>query len=278
MVVLSSKLSVVFSSRLFQSRWARYKKSAASTVLGAFLIFFITACNASELNCPPFAKTQAVTITKVIDGDTVRLADSRTVRLIGINTPEPGHSGEPSQPWAKAARRELQKFLNGHALLLTDRSSKDKYGRTLAHLYNLKGQSAEAHLLQAGLGWHVAIPPNLTQAQCLAKAEQQARRQRIALWGPTGTPSIPASKVSGGGFQRITGQVTKISFGKRGWWINMGKQIAVVIYPEHQHRFDRKQLAALKGKTVTVRGWVYPSRSKKHQPWRVKLETPYALR
>ena len=267
-------------------RWEQPIKSVAGSAPGAFfmallpalLLAPLCACSqASEHNCPAFGDARTVTIDKVIDGDTIRLADGGKVRLIGINTPELGRDGEPDQPWAKQARQALQTFLGQRALLLADLDSSDNHGRTLAHIYNLQGESAEAHLLKQGLGWHVAIPPNLTQADCLAKAERLARDRRIGLWSSGGIASTLADNVSEGGFQVITGQVSSISFGKRGWWINLGDNIAAVIYPEHQHRFDRRQLAALTGKTVAIRGWVYPSRSKKYQPWRIKLETRFGI-
>ncbi|MGS2724410.1 thermonuclease family protein [Porticoccus sp. GXU_MW_L64] len=271
-------------------------KSAASFALGAF---FVLACNPALADCPPFGKTSKVTIAKVIDGDTVRLADGRKVRLIGVNAPELGRDNKPDQPYAQKATDELKHFFNTKsfdiksfntksfdtksfnkksALLLTGRDRRDNHGRTLAHLYNLNGESAEAHLLSKGLAWHVAIPPNLTMAECLADAEKQARQQHLGLWSSAGIKPTKAKQVSHGGFQIVTGTVTEVRFTKSGCWINLGPRIAAVIYREHQHRFDRKQLEALKGKTVSVRGWVYPSRSKKYQPWRVKLETVFGLK
>lgn len=259
-------------------RWEQSIKSAMGLTLGAFFMLLAGACQpAGEHHCPPFGKTETVTISEVIDGDTVRLADGRKVRLIGVNTTELGRDGEPDQPFAKESRQALQTFLGSRVQLLLDRDDKDNHGRTLAHLYNLNGKSAEAHLLRQGLAWHVAIPPNLAQAECLSKAEKSARSQGIGLWSTEGIPPIPAAGVSKGGFQLITGKVHKIHFGQNGWWLNFGEQVAAVIYPEHQHRFDRKQLEGLKGKTVTIRGWVYPSRSNRHQPWRLKLETPFGI-
>ncbi|MDM3872525.1 thermonuclease family protein [Porticoccus sp. W117] len=256
-------------------------KSAAGFAFGAFFIlagFILTGCSkASSQDCQPFARTTDVVIAKVVDGDTVRLQDGRKVRLIGINAPELGRDGKPGQPFSRAAQKTLQQFLGKQARLLLDNDKKDKHGRVLAHLYNLNGDSAEAHLLNSGLAWHVAIPPNLSLAQCLADAEQRARQQRLGLWSSTGIKPVEAKQVSQGGFQIVSGKVTDVRFTKGGWWINIGPQIAAVIYSENQHRFDRKQLAALKGKTVSVRGWIYSSRSKKYQPWRVKLETPYGL-
>lgn len=51
-------------------------------------------------------------VRQVVDGDTLRLVDGRSVRLIGINTPEVGRKGRSSEPYAEAARRRLQALVN----------------------------------------------------------------------------------------------------------------------------------------------------------------------
>lgn len=258
------------------------QKGVVGSALGAFFVAaflgLLTLPATADDRCAPFKATEPVTIKAVTDGDSVRLRDGRKVRLTGINAPEVRHGNRPAQPWAIEAKQALTDFLGKRALLITDTKTTDKYGRTLAHLYNLDGQSAEAHLLSKGLAWHVAIPPNLALADCFAAAEQQAQQQQLALWGTKGIEPVLSLAVNDGGFQRVRGTLTHIHFGKNAWWLNLGPQLAAVIYPQHQHRFDRKTLVKLQGKTVEIRGWVYPSRSKKYQPWRVKLETPYGIK
>ena len=41
---------------------------------------------------------QNVEVARVVDGDTVRLRDGRSVRLIGINAPELAHNGRTTEP------------------------------------------------------------------------------------------------------------------------------------------------------------------------------------
>ena len=48
------------------------------------LLFLVTSfCNAQALKC-----------TKVIDGDTIKLSNGETVRLIGVDTPETKHPND----------------------------------------------------------------------------------------------------------------------------------------------------------------------------------------
>lgn len=62
--------------------------------------------------CPLPQQAQQVVVRQVVDGDTLRLVDGRSVRLIGINAPEIGRKGRTSEPYAEAARRRLQALVN----------------------------------------------------------------------------------------------------------------------------------------------------------------------
>ena len=53
-------------------------------------------------------------VAYIYDGDTVRLGDGRHVRLVGINTPEIGHDGAPSQPYAVKAKQALMELISSH--------------------------------------------------------------------------------------------------------------------------------------------------------------------
>ena len=59
--------------------------------------------------CPaPASQLEAVSVQRVVDGDTVRLRDGRSVRMIGLNTPELGKKGRSDEPFAMAARKRLE--------------------------------------------------------------------------------------------------------------------------------------------------------------------------
>lgn len=228
-------------------------------------------CGLAGLPSRHLAKT--VRIDRVSDGDTVRLASGEKIRLIGINTPEL-HQRGGAEPFATAARQTLNQLLaDKRASIVVGQDEVDNHGRTLAHLFDSKGQSVEARLIAQGLGWHVAIPPNLAQADCLAAVEKSARQRQLGVWS---RPAVKAGKVAVGGFQRISGTVTKVTLA-RNWWISLDNHLVAVVYPQDQKHFSRAAVAALRGHKVEVRGWVYPSRSKKFEPWRIKLQTPHGI-
>ncbi|WP_461481503.1 thermonuclease family protein [Porticoccus sp.] len=242
--------------------------------------FFVGACffgpfeAVAEAPCEAFAKTEKVAVAQIYDGDTLKLRDGRNIRLIGINATEVGHRGASDQPFARAASRAVEDFVAkaGELELLLDRQASDHYGRTLAHLYNGRGENLEQFLLAQGLAYHVAIPPNLTLAACLAAAEQQARIAKKGLWGHRGIASVPADHIARGGFQRVRGRVTAVERGKQ-WRLSLDNHLTAITYPENQQYFDPLWFDALLGRQVELQGWVYRSRGE----WRIKLETPYAV-
>jgi endonuclease YncB( thermonuclease family) len=224
--------------------------------------------------CPPFSQTETVKISNVYDGDTLRLSDGRKVRLIGINATEMGRKGLGNQPYALQARDAVRAFVkqSKNIELLLDVERKDHYGRWLGHIYNDAGENLEQSLLMQGLAYHVAIPPNLSLAPCLAKAEQRAQKDQLGLWGDKVLPPVKATLIHQGGFQRVQGKVTAVYTGKH-WRLKMDNQLTVMIYSEHQHRFTQEWFKTLFGKRIEVQGWVYKTKSQ----WRMKLETPYGV-
>lgn len=69
-------------------------------------------------------------VARVVDGDTVKLANGETVRLLGIDTPERGQCGY------KEAADNLTKMIGGRPVTLAKGpvSDRDKYGRILRYI------------------------------------------------------------------------------------------------------------------------------------------------
>jgi len=200
-------------------------------------------------------------VAYVYDGDTVRLGDGRHVRLIGINTPEIGHHGEPSQPFAIKAKQALMKLLMSHRQALGlhyDKDRFDRYHRVLAHVY-VDGRSVEAWLLDQGLATLLIVPPNDENLACYAAAEQAARDDRRGLWRLPEYQITPVERLSGDddGYRIIRGEVTRVAHSAHAVWVHLGDQVEL--------RIDRQDLPfvhpldpdALVGKDVIARGWLH---------------------
>ena len=61
-----------------------------ASLVGAF--FVSVFCLPAHALCPAPGKLPQAKVQRVVDGDTLRLADGRNVRLIGLNAPELAHA------------------------------------------------------------------------------------------------------------------------------------------------------------------------------------------
>ena len=101
-----------------------------------------------------------VRVGYVVDGDTIRLANGRYVRLIGIDTPERG------RPYYRAAKRHLDRLVEGRVRLVNPASTDDRdhYGRLLRYVRDggrdtglaqiRKGYAHARYDSRDGYDWH----------------------------------------------------------------------------------------------------------------------------
>src|SRR6185436_10331708 len=96
------------------------------------------------------------------------------------------------------SRMATEAFLkaNKQVRLFYDVQRVDRYERTLAHVYDLQGNSLSANLLRRGLGFHVAIPPNLSLNECLQGQEAIARKKGLGVWIDREWRAIPAANLT----------------------------------------------------------------------------------
>lgn len=126
------------------------------------------------------------TVEFVYDGDTVRLADKRKVRLIGIDSPEMNYGkGEP-ECYAREAKRALESLvLKKEVSLVADKEDKDRYGRLLRYVY-VSSPSGDIFtnnaLVQTGAAYAKRYPPNTTNATLLEESMQKAQADKVGMW------------------------------------------------------------------------------------------------
>ncbi len=233
--------------------------------------------------CPAPVDPQVVSVRQVVDGDTLRLNDGRSVRLIGINAPEIGRKGRRSEAFAEVARQRLQalvKSSGGQVSLVPGAESRDKYGRTLAHVYGRSGDNFEAQLLSEGLGYRVAVAPNVSLSSCQQQAENAARQAGKGLWRQS--PLTPANQLRQSGFALISGKVRSIERNRGGIWIEIDDSLVLQVPARLQRNFPAAFLTDLKGRSIEARGWVL-DRSRKgglkpgQQRWMLPLTDPSML-
>ncbi|HEF4760417.1 TPA: thermonuclease family protein [Pseudomonas putida] len=227
-----------------------------ASLAGAFFVSAIWLSTA-QAYCPAPGGLTSVTVQRVVDGDTLRLSDGRNVRMIGLNTPELGKKGRSDEPFAVAARKRLEALVatsDGRVGLLPGKESKDRYGRTLAHVYGADGANLEAQMLAEGLGFLVAVPPNVDLVGCQQAAERSARQAGLGVWRQS--PVLKADQISTAGFAVLSGRVSRVQRNRGGVWIELQDSVVLRVAPNVLARFDALSLEKLQGKQIEARGWV----------------------
>lgn len=227
-----------------------------ASLAGAFFVAAIWLPAAQAL-CPAPSSLPVAQVERVIDGDTLRLNDGRSVRMVGLNTPETGKKGRSAEPFAEAAKRRLQALVDesdGTVSLRIGQQGKDHYGRVLANVYGRNGVNLEAKLLSEGLGYLVAVAPNVALVDCQQAAERSARQASLGLWRDS--PVQSAAQIDKGGFALVSGQVANVQRNGGGIWIELQGGLVLRIKPELVSQFDARELERMKGQRIEARGWI----------------------
>lgn len=126
--------------------------------------------------------SEVATVAHVIDGDSIRLADGREVRYIGIDAPEMRNLYGEREPWAQEATDANARLVAGRQVRLQRESSDtDRHGRLLRHVYT-NGTWVNGELVQAGLASILSVPPNVKESARLADLQMEAQRARRGMW------------------------------------------------------------------------------------------------
>ncbi len=120
-------------------------------------------------------------VTYVFDGDTVKLADGGRVRLVGIDAPELGGRGRPTQPYGRKSQFYLNDLVVGQTIDIR-RLGVDRYGRILGEIF-LEGRNINLMMVEAGMAevYRGRMEPGL-DADMYRRAEESARRDRRGIW------------------------------------------------------------------------------------------------
>jgi micrococcal nuclease len=141
-------------------------------------------------------QVQTATVTRIVDGDTVRLEGYKeSFRLIGLDTPESkrndrakdladrtGQDLETIVQQGKQAAAFTKKLLEGITVRIEwDVQRKDRYQRNLAYLW-LDGKMANLEIVRSGYADVLTIAPNVRYSEKFVQAASEARAARRGLW------------------------------------------------------------------------------------------------
>jgi micrococcal nuclease len=180
--------------------------------------------NAPGTPAPPadadLANSYAVTVTAVVDGDTVKIryrnGTQDTLRLLGVDTPETGGENDPAEfegvPETAAgesclgetghdATRAMTQRLLGETVTIGVDAESDRrgyYGRLLGYIYQ-DGENVNYWLLTEG--YARVYDSQFTEREAFDAAEQRARANGTGLWAcaTEEPPTATGTTVTDGG-------------------------------------------------------------------------------
>ncbi len=122
-------------------------------------------------------------VERVVDGDTLLLANGARVRLIGADTPETVKPNSPVEPWGPEATEFTERFVSGGEVRLElDRERLDKYGRFLAYVW-VEDRMLNEELIRAGLARaRTGFSYSEAMKRRFRRAEEEARQARRGIW------------------------------------------------------------------------------------------------
>lgn len=141
-----------------------------------------------------------ILVTRVVDGDTLKLENGERVRMIGIDTPEvhetaklyrdsrkTGQDRETIRAMGKKASAFTKKLVGDKRVRLEfDVEQRDRYGRLLAYIYLNDGTFVNAEIIKQGYGSLMTYPPNVKHTELFRSLYEDARQNNRGLWQAEG--------------------------------------------------------------------------------------------
>jgi micrococcal nuclease len=149
----------------------------ALTTLLVCAVLPVTGCGSGSA-CGP----RAGTVSRVIDGDTIELADGQRVRYLMIDTPE--STGGATDCYGSEAKAYNAALVQDRQVNLRyDQECTDRYDRLLAYV-QVDGADVNLRMVQQGYACVLIIPPNgEARRKEYEAAEFEARSLGRGMWG-----------------------------------------------------------------------------------------------
>jgi micrococcal nuclease len=123
-------------------------------------------------------------VASAVDGDTIKLTNGKTLRYIGVDTPETVDPRRAVGCFGKEASDYNKLLTTGKTVYLEkDVSETDKYGRLLRYVYLQSGEMVNEMLVREGYAYASAYPPDVKYQDKLENLEKEARDNNRGLWG-----------------------------------------------------------------------------------------------
>lgn len=208
-------------------------------------------------------------VVEVIDGETLRLADGREVRLIGALT----RVGPPSAKLDGQAEAALGELARGKAVSLAFPSGParvDRHGRQLAHAF-VEGSEGRVwlqdYLLSHGYAVAYGLPGRFGCWKELRAGERMARARGAGIWSGTAFRVRSAEQPREllrlrNSYQIVMGTVQRVTVSRNRVYVDFGSDwredftAGLALNGRLEGGEVTKRLQAFVGRRVEARGWV----------------------
>lgn len=129
---------------------------------------------------------QLMRVSRVIDGDTIELADGSIIRYLSMDTPETVKPDSPVECMGPEASARNKQLVDGEIIeILSDKQDEDRYGRKLRYVFADK-VFVNAQLVWEGLARATIYDPDERFAQTIVQFERAAREAQRGGWKACG--------------------------------------------------------------------------------------------
>jgi micrococcal nuclease len=234
----------------------------------AFLVWGVPLATASQgFSADGLAVLEPGLVTEVTDGDTVVLADGRIVRMVGIQAPKLplGRRGFRKWPLADASKEALEALSMGQSVALYSGGRQmDRWSRVLAHLRADDHIWLQGEMLRAGMARVYSFADNTALVDEMLAIERDARSARRGIWALSYYAVRSANGATGyaNSFQLVEGIIVDVAHVRGRVYLNFGEDwhtdFTILVPSRVRRAFERdgRDLKALEGKAVRVRGWL----------------------
>ena len=137
---------------------------------------------------------EAALVTRIIDGDTVELADGRKLRYIGVDTPETKDPRRPVGCFGQEASDFNRQLVENKVVWLEkDISETDRYGRLLRYVYLTQDDdtllSVQEILVREGFAKVSSYPPDVKYIEHFRTLQSLAQTENKGLWSANNCPA-----------------------------------------------------------------------------------------
>jgi micrococcal nuclease len=135
-------------------------------------------------------------VNYIYDGDTISIlykGRQKTIRLLGIDTPETVDPRKPIQCFGEQASLKTKELLNNRSISLVfnlNREQKDKYNRYLGYVYRDDGLDINKYLIENGYAREYTYGKPYDRQKEFKKLEKQAKEKSIGLWNIDNCPKM----------------------------------------------------------------------------------------